>query len=295
MPAAARIGREVPCGRFVLRTGARTLVMGILNVTPDSFSERQAVGSSGRLFADPGLAADRAARMAAEGADLIDVGGESTRPGAEAVGEAEEAARVVPVVRRLAASLGVPISVDTSKASVAEAALGEGASIVNDVTALGDPRMAAVVARARAGLVLMHMKGTPRTMQQAPEYGDLIAEVSAFLEERAGRAAEAGVDPRGIWVDPGIGFGKTVEHNLQLIVGASELGRGGRPVLVGPSRKSFLGKLLDLPVGERLEGTIAACAVAAWNGADAVRVHDVRECVRALRVVDALRSAGGKS
>ncbi|MEK7865518.1 MAG: dihydropteroate synthase [Planctomycetota bacterium] len=290
MPAAARIGREVPCGRFVLRTGSRTLVMGILNVTPDSFSDQQPGLAGGGRYLDPGLAADRAARMAAEGADLIDVGGESTRPGAGAVPEAEETARVVPVVRRLAASLGVPISIDTSKAAVAEAALGEGASIVNDVTALGDPRMAAVAARGRAGLVLMHMKGTPRTMQQAPEYGDLLAEISGFLEERAGRAAEAGVDPRGIWVDPGIGFGKTVEHNLQLIARASEIG-GGRPLLVGPSRKSFLGKVLDLPVGERLEATIAACVVAAWNGADAVRVHDVKECVRALRVADALRQA----
>ncbi len=293
-PAEGRIEREVPCGRFVLRTGARTLVMGILNVTPDSFSDQQAgIASAGR-FIDPGLAADQAARMVAEGADWIDVGGESTRPGAGAVEEAEERARVVPVVRRLAASLGVPISVDTSKAAVAEAALGEGASIVNDVTALGDPRMAAVVARARAGLVLMHMKGTPRTMQQAPEYADLLAEIAEFLEERAVRAAEAGVEPRGIWIDPGIGFGKTVEHNLELIARASELARGGRPVLMGPSRKSFLGKVLDLPVGERLEGTIAACVVAAWNGADAVRVHDVRECVRALRVVDALRAAGLK-
>lgn len=284
MPAARRIVRNVPCGRFVLRTGARTLVMGILNVTPDSFSD------GGRFF-DPALAADRAARMVAEGADLIDVGGESTRPGADEVTAAEELERVVPVVRRLAASLDVPISIDTSKAAVAEAALGEGASIVNDVTALGDPRMAAVVAKGRAGLVLMHMKGTPRTMQQATEYGDLFGEVSAFLEERAGRAAGAGVDPRGIWVDPGIGFGKTVEHNLELVVRAAGLGAGSRPVLVGPSRKSFLGKVLDLPVGERLEGTIAACVVAAWNGADAVRVHDVRECVRALRVTDALRTS----
>ncbi len=287
MPVVERNEREVPCGRFVLRTGARTLVVGILNVTPDSFSD-------GGRWVDPGRAADQAARMVAEGADWIDVGGESTRPGAEAVAEGEEAERVVPVVRRLAASLQVPISVDTSKAAVAEAALGEGASIVNDITALGDPRMAGVVARARAGLVLMHMKGTPRTMQQAPTYGDLVGEVSSLIDERARRAIEEGVEPRGIWADPGIGFGKTLEHNLELIVRARDCGRG-RPVLVGPSRKSFLGKVLDLPVGERLEGTIAACVVAAWNGADAVRVHDVRECARALRLADALRAAGVKS
>lgn len=255
--------------------------MGILNVTPDSFSD-------GGRFLDPGLAVERARRMVEEGADLVDVGGESTRPGAEEVTEAEERERVVPVVRRIAREVGVPVSIDTSKATVAEATLAEGASLVNDVTALGDARMAAVVARARAGLVLMHMKGTPRTMQQAPTYGDLLGEVASFLAERARRAAEAGVDPRGIWIDPGIGFGKTPEQNLELIARVGELARAGSPVLVGPSRKSFLGKVLDLPVGERLEGTLAACAVAAWSGADAVRVHDVRECVRALRVVDAL-------
>ncbi len=277
-----RAERKVPCGRFVLRTGPRTLVMGILNVTPDSFSD-------GGRFLDPGAAVERARRMVEEGADLVDVGGESTRPGAEEVSEAEERERVVPVVRRIAREVGVPVSIDTSKASVAEAALAEGASIVNDVTALGDARMAGVVARARAGLVLMHMKGTPRTMQQAPTYGDLLGEVASFLAERARRAAEAGVDPRAVWIDPGIGFGKTPEHNLALIARVGELASVGAPVLVGPSRKSFLGKVLDLAVGDRLEGTIAACAVAAWNGADAVRVHDVKECVRALRVVDALR------
>lgn len=289
MEAAPRIERQVPCGRFVLRTGARTLVMGILNVTPDSFSHPPVDPADVRGFLDPGRAAERASLMVAEGADVVDVGGESTRPGAEPVSEREEAERVLPVVRRIAASLGVPVSVDTSKAAVAEAALGEGASIVNDVTALGDPRMAEVVARARAGLVLMHMKGTPRTMQLNPTYADLVGEIAGFLEERARRAAEAGVDPRAIWVDPGIGFGKTVEHNLELIVRTADIGRG-RPVLVGPSRKSFLGKVLDLPVLQRLEGTIAACVVAAWNGADAVRVHDVKECVRALRVADALRA-----
>ncbi len=279
-----RAEREVPCGRFVLRTGQRTLVMGILNVTPDSFSD-------GGRFLDPGAAAEQARRMVEEGADLVDIGGESTRPGAAEVSEADERERVVPVVRRIAREVGVPVSIDTSKASVAEAALAEGASLVNDVTALGDARMAGVVARGRAGLVLMHMKGTPRTMQQAPTYGDLLGEVASFLAERARRAAEAGVDPGAVWIDPGLGFGKTTEHNLALIARVGELGRLGAPVLVGPSRKGFLGKVLDLAVGDRVEGTIAACAVAAWNGADAVRVHDVKECVRALRVVDALRAA----
>ena len=257
--------------------------MGIVNVTPDSFSD-------GGAFFDPAAAIEHGLRLAGEGADILDVGGESTRPGAEPVPEQEELRRVVPVVRELAARSGVPVSVDTSKAAVAEAALAAGATIVNDVTALRqDLRLGAVAARAGAAVVIMHMQGTPRTMQQAPHYEDLLGEVIAGLAAGIARAAAAGVALDRILVDPGIGFGKSLEHNLALLDRLGELEVLGRPILVGPSRKAFIGRLLDLPAAERTEGTIAACCCAAGRGAHIVRVHDVGPVRRALRVADAIR------
>jgi dihydropteroate synthase len=263
-------------------------IWGILNVTPDSFSD------GGRFF-DGARALAQAERMVAEGADVLDVGGESTRPGADPVGEEEELRRVVPIIERLRASLGVPVSVDTAKASVAREALRAGASIVNDVTGLsGDPEMASVVAEAGAGAVLMHMKGTPRTMQKAPRYDDLFGEVARALRRSVHRLERAGGGPA--LLDPGIGFGKTLAHNLGVIRGTRAFGALGRPVLHGPSRKSFLGALLDLPVEDRLEGTAAAVAAGVLSGARAMRVHDVEAMGRVARVAAALEgSRGGRA
>jgi dihydropteroate synthase len=264
----------------------RTLVMGIVNVTPDSFSD-------GGRFLDVDAAVAHAARLAADGADLIDVGGESTRPGSDPVPAAEEIARVVPVIGALAGAVpGAPVSIDTRKAEVAEAALDAGAAIVNDVSAGGDPRMFDVVRERGASLVLMHMKGEPKTMQASASYDDVVAEVRAYLLERLGTARDAGIDAERIAVDPGIGFGKDLGHNLELIRRIDELTDLGRPVLVGPSRKRFIGAILDLPEGERTEGTLAAVAWMVAKGAHVVRVHDVREVVRAVRVVDAIARAG---
>lgn len=271
-----------------LPLGERTLLMGIVNVTPDSFSDGGRHPTEGTAFA-------HAMALAREGADLVDVGGESTRPGASAVDEAEEARRVVPVVRRLAAE-GLVVSVDTRKASVAREALAAGARVVNDVTAGRDPEMFRVVAGAGAGLVLMHMLGDPGTMQQDPRYDDVVKEVAAFLLERA-RAAEAGGVARAcIAVDPGIGFGKTVVHNVALLRGLREVARLGYPVLVGASRKAFVGQLTQengqVPSPQdRLEGTLAAHLAAAERGAGIIRCHDVRAHRRAFAVADAIRGA----
>jgi dihydropteroate synthase len=273
-------------GSHTLALGERTLVMGIVNVTPDSFSD-------GGAFLDPAAAVEHGLRLASEGADILDVGGESTRPGAAPVPEEEELRRVVPVVRGLAARCAVPVSVDTTKAAVARAALDAGASIVNDVSALRfDPALGPAVAAAGAALVLMHMRGEPRTMQQEPRYDDLLGEVRAELAAALARAEAAGIDPGRTVVDPGIGFGKTLEHNLALIGRLAELEALGRPILVGPSRKSFIGRITGAPPGERVEGTIAACCLAAARGAHAVRVHDVAAVRRGLAVADAILAGG---
>jgi len=273
-------------GAHELALGGRTLIMGIVNVTPDSFSD-------GGAFLDPAAAVEHGLRLAAEGADILDVGGESTRPGAAPVPLEEELRRVVPVVRGLASRCQAPISVDTTKAAVARAALAEGAAIVNDVSALRfDPALGPVVAAAGAALVLMHMRGEPRTMQQGPRYDDLLGEVRAELAAALARAAAAGVDPARTIVDPGIGFGKSLEHNLELLERLGELEALGRPVLVGPSRKSFIGGITGAPPAERVEGTIAACCLAAARGAHAVRVHDVAAVRRALTVADAILARG---
>lgn len=269
-------------GAHALELGGRTAVMGIVNVTPDSFSD-------GGAYPDADSAIEHGLRLAAEGADILDVGGESSRPGAAPVPADEELRRVIPVVRALAQRGGLPVSVDTTKAAVAAAALAAGATIVNDISALRfDPRLGEVVARAGAALVVMHMQGSPRTMQQDPRYEDLLGEVLARLAEGADRAAAAGVDPEKIIVDPGIGFGKTLEHNLELLDRLGALAALGRPILVGPSRKAFIGKLLDAQPADRVEGTIAACCLAAARGAHLVRVHDVKAVRRALRVADAI-------
>jgi dihydropteroate synthase len=261
----------------------RTAVMGVVNVTPDSFSD------GGRFF-DPARAAAHGEKMALDGADLIDVGGESTRPGARAVPAEEEILRVLPVIRRLRDQVAIPISIDTTKSEVARAALDAGADIINDVSALGaDPAMAPLAAREKTPVVLMHMRGTPRTMQENPVYRDVVLEVRDFLRGRIEFAIAAGVEGENIVVDPGIGFGKNLDHNLALLGGIGQIAALGRPVLVGASRKTFIGKLLDAAPEDRLEGSIAAAVAAALAGAHIVRVHDVREAVRALRVADALR------
>jgi dihydropteroate synthase len=271
------------CGGQVFDTSARTVVMGIVNVTPDSFSD-------GGTTLEPAAARAAAEGLLAEGADVVDVGGESTRPGALPVDPAEQWRRIGPVVEALAAG-GACVSVDTASAQVATRALGAGARIVNDVTALSDPAMAAAVAAAGAGLVLMHLQGTPRTMQQAPHYADAAREVTAHLAARMAAARAAGIDALALAVDPGIGFGKTPRHNHELIARLDELAVLGRPVVIGVSRKSFLGRPQDLPVGERLEAGLAATAVAVFQGARIVRTHDVAATVRAVRIVDALRAA----
>lgn len=261
----------------------RTLIMGILNVTPDSFFDGGRRASPGKAIAD-GLA------MAAEGANIIDVGGESTRPGARAVSEEEEIERLLPVVQGLRRESDVPISVDTYKANVAQAALAAGADIVNDISALRfDPRMISVVAAERVPVVLMHMQGTPRTMQLEPRYHDVTREVRDFLAVQLYEAMDAGIEPEAIILDPGIGFGKTLDHNLQLLRTLPALGALGQPLLVGASRKAFIGKILNAEADDRLEGSLAAAVAAALAGANIVRVHDVAETSKAVRVADAIR------
>ena len=255
--------------------------MGILNVTPDSFSE------GGRFF-DPDDAVKHAGQMVADGAEIVDVGGESTRPGSDPVAAEEELERVLPVIERLVEEIPhTPISIDTRKSAVAATALAAGATIVNDVSAGADPEMFDVVREHDAAVVLMHMKGEPKTMQETPTYDDVVGEVHEFLRERIEAAEFAGIDPERIAIDPGIGFGKDLGHNLELMQRVDAFLDLGRPLLVGPSRKRFIGAILDLPEDQRTEGTIGAVAWMVVRGAHIVRVHDVREVVRAVRVVDA--------
>jgi dihydropteroate synthase len=283
--------KSLQLGPYTLPIGQRTLVMGIVNVTPDSFSG-DALGD------DTHAAFAQAHRMAAEDADILDIGGQSTRPGSEPVPVEEEMRRVLPLIEMLIAPGGVllPISVDTSRAAVAEAALNAGAHIINDITGLRDePEIAGIVAKHGAGLVLMHIKGTPRTMQQHPHYDDLLAEVIAYLRDAADRALAAGVKQNRIWIDPGIGFGKTMAHNLELLRRLRELRSLGYPILVGTSRKGFIGRILaevkggEMPPPEdRVTGTGATIAISIANGADIVRVHDVEQAVQVARVTDAI-------
>jgi dihydropteroate synthase len=278
-------------GEKVYDLSARTHIMGVLNVTPDSFSD-------GGRYADVDAALLRAQEMIREGADFIDVGGESTRPKSTAYGEGadpvsldEELGRVIPVVEALVRETDVPVSVDTYKAAVAREALAAGAVIVNDISGFhGDPAMPAVVAAAGASAVLMHMKGTPKTMQADPSYDDLLGEVTGYLHTSVATGQAHGITQ--MFVDPGIGFGKRLHHNLMLLANLDRLRILGYPVLIGPSRKSFIGSILDLPVGERLEGSLAACVAAVLRGAHVIRVHDVRESKRAALVADAISRAG---
>ncbi len=268
-------------GRY-LDAADHTLVVGVLNVTPDSFSD------GGRFLALDAAVA-HGLQMTADGADLIDVGGESTRPGADPVTAEEEIARIVPVIRALAGD-GVLVSVDTSKATVAAAAIEAGAVVVNDVTALGDPEMASLAAETKVGIVMMHMAGTPRTMQADPRYDDVVAEVTGFLTGRAEAAVAAGITRDRIVLDPGIGFGKTLDHNLRLLVdGVRALAATGHPVLVGASRKSFLERILGpIPPLERDAPTVAAHTLAIAAGASIIRTHNVAMGMLCARVADAI-------
>src|SRR5580700_2579139 len=273
----------LPSRRLVL--GERTLIMGVLNVTPDSFSD-------GGLFLDPEAAVARAIAMEAAGADIIDIGGESTRPGSSGISADEELRRIIPVIERLRGKIGIPISVDTSKSEVAEAAAAAGAEIINDVTALRrDLRIAEVAHRRRLGLILMHMRGEPQTMQKAPFARDAMQDVMVGLKKAVRLALHAGVNNSRIILDPGIGFGKSFAQNYELIARLPELARLGFPLLVGPSRKGFIGKALGgIPENERLFGTAAAVTACILQGAHIVRVHDVSEMAQVARAADVLAS-----
>jgi len=274
---------DVPCPGGGLSCGPRTLVMGVINTTPDSFSD-------GGQWLDRDKAVEHALNLVAEGAHILDVGGESTRPGAEPVPADEERRRTVPVIAELVRRCDVPLSIDTGKASVARAALEAGAAIVNDVTALGDPEMASVVARHGAGLVLMHMKGEPRTMQKHPVYGDVLREIALYLRRAMARAIGAGVPPEAIIVDPGIGFGKALAHNAEILRRLPVLAGLGRPILVGCSRKSLIQHALGLPLERRLHATLALDVLSILGRAAIIRVHDVQEAVEVAGMVDATRS-----
>jgi dihydropteroate synthase len=290
VPIIPRSPHDLRVGDRVLPTSTRCLVMGVLNVTPDSFSD-------GGHYLDHRAAVAHGLALAAEGADLIDVGGESSRPGATYVDERTELDRVLPVIDTLAGAVDVPISIDTRKSGVARAALAAGAGIVNDVSAgRDDPDILGVAAEAKAPVVLMHMQGTPATMQRDPHYTDVVAEVAEFLAERCAAAEAAGVPRDALVVDPGIGFGKRDEHNYALLTNLARFTALGHPVLVGASRKGFIGRALGLPELERLEGTAATVVWAVERGARIVRVHDVRHMVRTVRMTEALMrgaSAGG--
>ena len=269
--------------RFTLALDRRTHVMGALNVTPDSFSD-------GGLFFDRDRAVEQGIAMAREGADIVDIGGESTRPYSERISVQEELDRVIPVIEVLGKEIGAPISIDTIKAKVAEEALRAGASIVNDVSALRfDPEMIRVVAEAGVPVILMHMQGMPDHMQDHPVYEDLLGEISAFLRDALDRARQGGIRKELTIVDPGIGFGKTLDHNLEIIRELKKLRPLERPILIGTSRKAFIGRILKKDVTERETGTMATLAAAVMNGAHIVRVHDVKKAVETVRIIDAVK------
>ena len=256
--------------------------MGILNVTPDSFSD-------GNLFFDAGKAINHAKQMVKEGADIIDIGGESSRPGSEPVSEEEELRRVSPIIKKLKDEINVPISIDTYKPKVAEECIKLGASIINDINGLRNEEMIKVAAKYKVPVIIMHMKGSPKTMQENPIYKDAVKEIKEFLSQQIKKAKQAGIN--NIIIDPGIGFGKKLEHNLQIFKRLGEFKELKCPILIGPSRKSFIENITGLPVNERLEGTIATVSISILNGANIVRVHDVKECKRAAMVADAVRDA----
>lgn len=269
-------------GRYKLSLGSRTIITGIINITPDSFS------GDGMYHASTDEVINSVEKMVKDGADIIDIGGQSSRPGARPIRIKEEINRTIPLIKRLARKIRVPLSIDTYRPEVAKAALDSGVSLVNDITGLRNPNMLKVVARYKCGVVIMHMKGMPQTMQRNPRYQSLIDEIIGYLDKAINNAWEAGIDREKIIVDPGIGFGKTVEHNLLILKSLRQLKVLGRPILVGPSRKSFIGKILDLPPQKRIFGTISVCVLAVENGADMVRVHDVKEVKESLKVLDAI-------
>lgn len=275
------------CGDIDLVIDGTTHIMGVLNVTPDSFSD-------GGAYLEVDSAIVHARSMVADGATILDIGGESSRPGAEPVPIDVELDRVLPVIRALKSEqLDIPISIDTTKADVAKKALEAGAHIINDITALqGDTAMADVAAEMEAGVILMHMKGTPRTMQQSPVYEDVVKDIYDNLENWIDRSVHKGIEPNRIIIDPGIGFGKTTEQNIQILKKLSVFKQLNRPILIGTSRKSFIGKLLDLPVTDRVEGTIATVCWSIVQGADIVRVHDVKAVSRAVKMIDILSHTG---
>jgi dihydropteroate synthase len=275
----------VMAGRFTLDLSARTHIMGVLNITPDSFSD------GGRYFGYA-TAVERARQMISDGADILDVGGESTRPGAEPVTLEEEIRRVVPVIEELASELDVPISIDTYKPEVARRALDAGASIINDISGLRSDGMIELAVEKGVPVVIMHMQGTPRDMQLNPSYVDVVAEVTDWLGRQAEKVVGAGLPEEKILVDPGIGFGKNRGHNLELMRRLSEFKSLGYPVVLGTSRKAFIGAILDLPVEERIEGTLATVVYGIAQGVHIVRVHDVKEAARASRVTDAIMGRG---
>jgi len=280
---------SIRCGKRSLILGRRTLLMGVLNVTPDSFSD-------GGLFFDTEKAISRGLKMVEEGADIIDIGGESTRPGAKPLELAEELRRVISVIEPLAKAVDVPISIDTYKAAVAKRAIEAGAEIINDISGLHfDPTLAQVAAKEDTPLILMHIRGTPETMQRNVHYDSLFSEILRYLRDSIQRAESAGLDPQQVIIDPGIGFGKTAEDNLLIIKNLHEFRILGKPILLGTSRKSFIGKILNADPGERIEGTISSIAIGVLNGAHIVRSHDVLQAKKAIAVADAIRLAGTKN
>ena len=277
---------SIRCRKRTFTLGGRTLLMGVLNVTPDSFSD-------GGLYFIKEKAIAHGLKMVEEGADLLDIGGESTRPGSKPLGLEEELRRIMPVIESLAKEIDIPISVDTYKSAVARKALEAGAEIINDITGLHfDPELAQVAAKGDIPLILMHIRGTPETMQKDVRYDSLFSEILQYLKDSIHKAESAGLDPQQIIIDPGIGFGKTLEDNLQIIKNLSEFRVLGRPILLGTSRKSFIGKILNAEAMDRLEGTLSSIAIAALNGAHIVRCHDVLQAKKTLAVADAIRLAG---
>ena len=273
---------DVPHSHGKLHLGSKTYVMGILNVTPDSFYD-------GKRYDTLENAIERALKLAEEGADIIDVGGESTRPGAYPISEAEELKRVIPLIKMLSKQTRKPISIDTYKASVAEKAVDAGASIINDIGGLlMDKHMAKVAAEAKVPVIIMHKKGKPRTMQKYPIRKNVMSEILSYLQKSVSRAVNAGINEDKIILDPGIGFGKTLRQNLEILKRLREFKSMGFPILIGTSRKQFIGAILKLSVQERLNGTLATLAIAVINGAHIVRVHDVREAVQVVRICDAI-------
>ncbi|MGB9716542.1 MAG: dihydropteroate synthase [Thermodesulfovibrionales bacterium] len=269
---------------FSLDFSKKTYIMGILNITPDSFSDAC-------LYFDKSSAIERAYQIVEEGADIIDIGGESTRPGSEPIPIKEELRRVVPVIEAVSKNINIPISIDTYKSEVARAALDAGASIVNDISGLRfDPKMSEVVSEYKVPVVIMHIKGTPKDMQKNPIYEALIPEIMDYFRSSIRMGIQAGISEDLMIIDPGIGFGKTFEHNLEIINNLHEFALLKKPILIGPSRKAFIGKILgDAPVSERLEGTAAAIAISIIKGANIIRVHDVKEMVKVAKVADAIK------